>query len=257
MPTDALTTLLNDILHKTEVYSVSQTKPDDLTLRRMKKDLKEVGKVNRSMAAMALGRIASVVGDVAETIKQHELALDLGDATDPIPTMLYSNSMRTIGYNAESYRLMNTGMNLLPNALLAIGNFIQIAFHAGYYDKVQVCQELLKKQGVTHVAAEAQQFFDEVNDIIITTGLPLSVFPVLAAILEAIQLNNYIGKSVATVDNSNGELFYWAETMADSETIEVMNAQLIAELALLEDVNLENYHIAFRKLDKHEGSTCH
>jgi len=256
MDNDALTTLFNNVIDKMETYTLTQTKPDDLTLQRMKKDVKKVGKINPSLAAMALGMIASVEGDLEECLKQHKLSLLLGD--DPHLTINYSVSMRTLGYNAESYRLMDIGMNLImPNLSLGIGSFIAIAFHAGHYDKVIFCQELFKKQTVTAIPPEIQQFIDDVNTIVMTTGLPLSVYPDIAAILETIRLENHPGLSIATLEKTDEALVYWAETIADSETVTVMNTQLAAELALLDDVNLDNYHIAFRKLNKHEGSTCH
>ncbi len=246
MSTDA-TTVLNNIIEKIDKYALSQTKPDDLTSQRMKNDAKSLIKINPSLAAMALGLIASVEGDVNECVKQHTLSLQLGK--DPILNINHAVSMKTLGHNAESFRLIDKAMNLLPDPAIAINIYLMIAINAGEYEKIQACEDMLRAKGITSFSPDIQQYFDDVNTIVMKAPLPFNIYPVIASILETINLNNNTGLTEYALEEINGELYYWTLVKADAETVTLMNAQLEDALSQLENINLDEFHIAFRSKD--------
>ncbi len=242
-----LTTVLNNIMEKIEHYASSQTQPDELTSQRMKNDAKSLIKINPSLAAMALGLIASVEGDLNESIKQHTLSLKLGK--DPILNLNHALSMKTLGHNAESFRLINKAMNLLPDPAIAIPIYLMIAINAGEYAKIRACEDMLKAKGVTSFSPDIQQYFDDVNTIVMKAPLPFNIYPVIASIQETISLNNNIGLTDYALEEINGELYYWTLVKADAETLTLMNTQLEKALSQLENINLDEFHIAFRSKD--------
>ncbi len=241
---EELTAVLNNIIDATEKYALSQTKPDDLTSQRLKNDAKRLLNINPSLTAMALGLIASVEGDVEECNKQHTLSLKLGK--DPILNLNYAISMKTLGYNAESFRLIENAMNLLPDPSFAIPIYLMIAINAGEYEHVQSCEDLLITKGVTSIPPHVQQYFDDVNTIVRKAPLPFHIYPEIAAIQETISLNNKLGLTEYALEDINDELYLWTLVKADAKTIFLMNALLEEELSQLENINLDDFHIAFK-----------
>jgi len=79
--------------------------------------------------------------------------------------------------------------------------------------------------------------------------LPFNIYPVIASIQENISLNNNIGLTDYALEEINRELYYWTLVKIDAETITLMNTQLAIELNRLENINLDEFHIAFRSKD--------
>ena len=250
MSTD-LTTVLNNIIEKTEHFALSQTQPDDLTSQRMKNDAKSLIKINPSLAAMALALIASVEGDFNECVKQHTLSLKLGK--DPILNLNHAISMKTLGHNAESFRLIDKAMNLLPDPAMAINIYLMIAINAGQYEKIQSVEDMLKAKGLTSFSPDIQQYFDDVNTIVMKAPLPFDTYPLIASIQETISLNNNVGLTNYALEEINGQLYYWTLVKAEAETIDLMNTQLAIELNRIENINLDEFHIAFKSKDRSVG----
>jgi len=242
MSTD-LTSVLNNIIDITEKFALSHTKPDDLTSQRLKNDAKKLLNINPSLTAMALGLIASVEGDVDECIKQHTLSLKLG--TDPTLNLNYAISMKTLGYNAESYRLIDNTMGLLPDPGFAIPIYLMIAFNAGKFESIQSCEDMLINKNVS-IPPHVQQYFDDVNTIVLRAPLPYDMYPIIASLQEAISLNNKVGLTDYVLEEINDELYYWCLVKADVKTIALMNCQLEEALSELEHINLDDLNIGFK-----------
>ncbi len=240
---EELTAVLNNIIDTTEKYALSQTKLDELTSQRLKNDAKKLIHVNPSLTAMALGLIASVEGDVEECIKQHTLSLKLGK--DPILNLNYAISMKTLGFNAESFRLIDNAMNLLPDPGFAIPIYLMIAINAGKYESIQSCEDMLINKGIS-IPPQVQQYFDDVNTIVRKAPLPFNMYPVIAYIQEVISLNNKVGLTEYALEDINDELYLWTLVKADAKTVMLMNIELEDELSQLENINLDEFHIAFR-----------
>ena len=240
---EELTAVLNNIIDTTEKYALSQTKLDELTSQRLKNDAKKLIHVNPSLTAMALGLIASVEGDVEECIKQHTLSLKLGK--DPILNLNYAISMKTLGFNAESFRLIDNAMNLLPDPGFAIPIYLMIAINAGKYESIQSCEDMLINKGIS-IPPQVQKYFDDVNTIVRKAPLPFNMYPVIASIQEVISLNNKVGLTEYALEDINDELYLWTLVKADAKTVMLMNIELEDELSQLENINLDEFHIAFR-----------
>ena len=238
-----LTAVLNNIIDTTEKLALSHTKPDDLTSQRLKNDAKKLIHINPSLTAMALGLIASVEGDVNECIKQHTLSLKLGN--DPTLNLNYAISMKTLGHNAESFRLIDNAMGLLPDPGFAIPIYLMIAINAGKYESIQSCEDMLTNKGIS-IPPHVQQYFDDVNTIVTKVPLPFHIYPIIASIQEAISLNNKVGLTDYALEEINGELYYWTIVKADAETVTSMNIELEDALNQLENINLDDLNIAFK-----------
>ncbi len=243
MSTD-LNIVLNNIFKKIEQFALSQTKPDDLTLQRLKKDAKSLTKLNRSFSAMTLGLLASIEGDYDECVKQHTRSLELGK--DPVLNLNHALSMKTLGHNAEAFRLIDKAMSLVPDVAKFIPIYLIIAFNAGQYESIQACEDMLRAQGATNFHPVILQFFDDVNLIVLKVPLPFATYPIIAAIQEKLRLENNTGFTEYTLEEINGELYYWSLVNAATETIDQMNSQLKNELNQLENICLDGFHIAFR-----------
>ena len=241
---EELTAVLNNIIDTTEKYALSQTKLDELNSQRLKNDAKRLIHINPSLTAMALGMIASVEGDFEECIKQHTLSLKLGK--DPILNLNYAISMKTLGHNAESFRLIENAMNLLPDPSFAIPVYLMIATNAGEYEHVQSCEDLLIAKGVTSIPPHLQKYFDDVNTIVRKAPLPFHIYPAIAAMQETISLNYKVGLTEYALEDIHDELYLWTLVKADAKTIFLMNALLEEELSQLENINLDDFHIAFK-----------
>ncbi|RIZ65862.1 MAG: hypothetical protein D0531_07535 [Methylococcales bacterium] len=246
MSTD-FSSVLNNIIDTTEKFALSQTKPDDLTSQRLKNDAKSILKINPSLAAMVLGLIASVEGDVDECIKQHKLSIKLGK--DPILNLNYAVSMKTLGRNAESFRLINNAMNLLPDPFIAINVYLLMAIYAGEYEKIQSCEDMLKNRGITSIPPDLQQYFDDVNTILMKAPFPYDIYPAIAAIQETISLSNNTRINNYALEEVDDELYYWSLVKADTKTITLMNCLLEEALSELEHINLDEFHIAFKAIE--------
>ena len=246
MSTD-FSSVLNNIIDTTEKLALSQTKPDDLTSQRLKNDAKSILKINPSLAAMVLGLIASVEGDVDECIKQHKLSIKLGK--DPILNLNYAVSMKTLGRNAESFRLINNAMNLLPDPFIAINVYLLMAIYAGEYEKIQSCEDMLKNRGITSIPPDLQQYFDDVNTILMKAPFPYDIYPAIAAIQETISLSNNTRINNYALEEVDDELYYWSLVKADTKTITLMNCLLEEALSELEHINLDEFHIAFKAIE--------
>jgi hypothetical protein len=243
---EELTAVLNNIIDTTEKYALSQTKPDDLTSQRLKNDAKRLLHINPSLTAMALGMIASVEGDFEECIKQHTLSLKLGK--DPTLNLNYAISMKTLGHNAESFRLIDNAMNLLPDPGFAIPIYLMIAINAGKYESIQSCEDMLINKGIS-IPPHVQQYFDDVNTIVSKAPLPFHIYPEIAAMQESISLNHKVGLTEYALEDINDELYLWTLVKADAKTVILMNIDLEDELSQLENVNLDEFHIAFKAKD--------
>jgi len=240
---EELTAVLNNIIDTTEKYALSQTKLDELTSQRLKNDAKKLIHINPSLTAMALGLIASVEGDVEECIKQHTLSLKLGK--DPILNLNYAISMKTLGFNAESFRLIDNAMNLLPDPGFAIPIYLMIAINAGKYESIQSCEDMLINKGIS-IPPQVQQYFNDVNTIVRKAPLPFHIYPEIAAMKESISLNYKVGLTEYALEDINDELYLWTLVKADAKTVMLMNIELEDELSQLENINLDEFHIAFR-----------
>jgi len=240
---EELTAVLNNIIDTTEKYALSQTKLDELTSQRLKNDAKKLIHINPSLTAMALGLIASVEGDVEECIKQHTLSLKLGK--DPILNLNYAISMKTLGFNAESFRLIDNAMNLLPDPGFAIPIYLMIAINAGKYESIQSCEDMLINKGIS-IPPQVQQYFNDVNTIVRKAPLPFHIYPEIAAMKESISLNYKVGLTEYALEDINDELYLWTLVKADAKTVMLMNIELEDELSQLENINLDELHIAFR-----------
>ena len=240
---EELTAVLNNIIDTTEKYALSQTKLDELNSQRLKNDAKRLIHINPSLTAMALGMIASVEGDFDECIKQHTLSLKLGK--DPILNLNYAISMKTLGHNAESFRLIDNAMNLLPDPGFAIPIYLMIAINAGKYESIQSCEDMLINKGIS-IPPHIQQYFDDVNTIVSKAPLPFDIYPAIAAMQETISLNYKVGLTEYALEDINDELYLWTLVKADEKTVTLMNIELEDELSQLENINLDEFHIAFK-----------
>jgi hypothetical protein len=238
-----LTDVLNNIIDTTEKYALSHTQLDELTSQRLKNDAKRLIHINPSLTAMALGMIASVEADFDECLKQHTLSLKLGK--DPILNLNYAISMKTLGHNAESFRLIDNAMNLLPDPGFAIPIYLMIAINAGKYESIQSCEDMLINKGIS-IPPHIQQYFDDVNTIVSKAPLPFDIYPAIAAMQETISLNYKVGLTEYALEDINDELYLWTLVKADEKTVTLMNIELEDELSQLENINLDDFHIAFK-----------
>ncbi len=238
-----LTDVLNNIIDTTEKYALSHTQLDELTSQRLKNDAKRLIHINPSLTAMALGMIASVEADFDECLKQHTLSLKLGK--DPILNLNYAISMKTLGHNAESFRLIDNAMNLLPDPGFAIPIYLMIAINAGKYESIQSCEDMLINKGIS-IPPHIQQYFDDVNTIVSKAPLPFDIYPAIAAMQETISLNYKVGLTEYALEDINDELYLWTLVKADEKTVTLMNIELEDELSQLENINLDEFHIAFK-----------
>ena len=238
-----LTDVLNNIIDTTEKYALSHTQLDELTSQRLKNDAKRLIHINPSLTAMALGVIASVEADFDECLKQHTLSLKLGK--DPILNLNYAISMKTLGHNAESFRLIDNAMNLLPDPGFAIPIYLMIAINAGKYESIQSCEDMLINKGIS-IPPHIQQYFDDVNTIVSKAPLPFDIYPAIAAMQETISLNYKVGLTEYALEDINDELYLWTLVKADEKTVTLMNIELEDELSQLENINLDEFHIAFK-----------
>ena len=221
-----LTDVLNNIIDTTEKYALSHTQLDELTSQRLKNDAKRLIHINPSLTAMALGMIASVEADFDECLKQHTLSLKLGK--DPILNLNYAISMKTLGHNAESFRLIDNAMNLLPDPGFAIPIYLMIAINAGKYESIQSCEDMLINKGIS-IPPHIQQYFDDVNTIVSKAPLPFDIYPAIAAMQETISLNYKVGLTEYALEDIDDELYLWTLVKADAKTDILMNIDLLVD----------------------------
>ena len=63
---------------------------------------------------------------------------------------------------------------------------------------------------------------------------------------ETISLNYKVGLTEYALEDIDDELYLWTLVKADAKTIFLMNALLEEELSQLENINLDDFHIAFK-----------
>ena len=153
--------------------------------------------------------------------------------------------MKTLGHNAESFRLIDNAMNLLPDPGFAIPIYLMIAINAGKYESIQSCEDMLINKGIS-IPPHVQQYFDDVNTIVSKAPLPFHIYPAIAAMQETISLNYKVGLTEYALQDINDELYLWTLVKADEKTVTLMNIELEDELSQLENINLDEFHIAFK-----------
>ena len=238
-------TVLNNTMAKAVDYIMTQTKPDDITVRKMKNEIFSVMPNNCALGAMALGFIAATEGDYDESLKQHTLSLTLGN--DPVLYLNYAVSMRALGHNAEAYVIINKAMNLLTDIGQGIDIFMAVAFNAGHFEKTQSLEDSFKNQNQTQLVNFLQPYFDDVNIVVKKAQFPFNTHVEIASIMETIRLNNKHGYTEHILETIDDKLFHWSLVNADEETIAIMNAELEAALSQLKYIVFENYRVAFKK----------
>ncbi|MEI6544219.1 MAG: hypothetical protein WCL60_11920 [Methylococcales bacterium] len=236
--------VLNNVMTKAVNYVITQTKPDDITARKMKNDIHSIMTYDRAHGAMALGFIAAVEGDYEESLKQNKLSITLDN--DPALFINYAVSMRALGHNAEAYVIINQAMNLLTDITQAIDIFMAIAFNAGHFEKTQSVEDAFKRQEQTQLIKYLQPYFDDVNNVVEKAQLPFDTHVQIAEIIEKIRLNNHHGYTQHKLETLNNTLYHWSLVNGDAETIALMNTQLEDELSQLKYTVFDNYHIAFK-----------
>ncbi len=236
--------VLNNIMTKALNYVITQTKPDDITARKMKNEIHSIMMHDRANGAMALGFIAAVEGDYEESLKQNKLALTLGK--DASLYINYAVSMRALGHNAEAYVIINQAMNLVSDITQAIDIFMAIAFNAGHFEKTQSLEDSFKRQEQTKLINYLQPYFDDVNTVLNQAQLPYDTHVHIAAIKERIRLNNHHGYTEHKLETLNNKLYHWSLVNGDAETIALMNTQLEDELSQLKYTVFDSYHVAFK-----------
>jgi len=153
--------------------------------------------------------------------------------------------MKTLGHNAESFRLIDNAMNLLPDPGFAIPIYLMIAINAGKYESIQSCEDMLINKGIS-IPPHIQQYFDDVNTIVSKAPLPFDIYPAIAAMQETISLNYKVGLTEYALEDIDDELYLWTLVKADAKTVILMNIDLEDELSQLENINLDEFHIAFK-----------
>ncbi len=235
-------TLFQKLLDQLSVYALNETHPDAFTVIRMKKEAKKIITENQALGASAYGLIASVEGDLEESERQHAIAIKL--SRKPHYVMYRSMSMRTLGKHAESYRLMQSIMKVMPKPVDLIDSEIVVAFDTGHYQDVKTYyDELVRIQGSISTQALIRVYF---STLILKSNIDLDAFPFITFLLKALAKKHHIKDPGTLVELIEDQLFFWLEIEKDENMITIMNEQIAGGLALITPYNLDHFHAAFR-----------
>jgi len=237
---------LYKLISQISVYALGKRKPDAVTVRRMKNTAAGFIKDSAANCATARGLIACIEGHYEEAVKQHTLATKLNK--NPHHVMHYAVSMRTLGYPAEAYRLVQSVMSQMPDQMGLLSAEISLSFESGHYEDVLRFHDEMLRIKLENVPTNVLLFV-YFSNLLLERNIESSVFPVIANLFESIhdkyQTEPFDSYAIEFNPENKGELFYWVTTTADEQTIAVMNAELASEIALLK-YDLDDYHTGFR-----------
>ena len=242
MSKNSTSTIFNNLMDQLCVYALSETQPDALSVTRMKKLAKKITTTNLTLGASAYGIIAATEGNLEESEKQHAIAIKL--SRKPHYVSYLATSKRILGYHAESYRLMQSIMKIMPDPIGLINSEIVLAFNTGHHQAVKIYyDELVRIKANIPTEILVRIYF---NSLILKSNIDLNVFPLIASLLNEIQKNHHIKDPSVSVELIGDHLFYWVVIITDENTLNLMNEQLAKDLALLTPFNLHNFTIGFR-----------
>ena len=230
------------LMGQLSVYAQNETHPDAFTIIRMKKEAKKIIIENQALGASAYGLIAAAEGDLEESEHQHAIAIKL--SRKPHYIMYRSMSMRTLGNHAESYRLMQSIMKLMPDPIGLINSEIALAFDTGHHQEVKIYyDELIRIKANIPTEILVRIYF---SSLILKSNIDINVFPLIAFLFNSLQKNHHINYPGTLVELIGDHLFFWLKITTDENTLTLMNEQLANGLALLTPFNLDNFHAGFR-----------
>jgi len=235
-------TIFQNLLEQLSVYSLNETHPDAFTVLRLKKEAKKIITEDQALGASVYGLIAAVEGDLEESEKQHAIAIKLSN--NPHYVRYLAISMRTLGKHAESYRLIQSIMNVLPDPIDLINFEIALAFDTGHHqDVIKYYDELVRINGSITTQALIRVYF---SALIIKSNIDLNVFPLTAFLLKSLQKTHHIKDPGILVELIGDQLFFWLDVTTNKHTLTLINEQLAGGLALLNTFNLDRFHTSFR-----------
>ena len=230
------------LMGQLSVYAQNETHPDAFTIIRMKKEAKKIIIENQALGASAYGLIAAAEGDLEESDRQHAIAIKL--SRKPHYIMYRSMSMRTLGNHAESYRLMQSIMKIMPKPIDLIDAEIISAFDTGYHQDVKIYyDELCRIKAGISTQALIRVYF---STLILKSNINLNVFPLIALLLKSLAKKHRVKEPGTLVELIEDHLFFWFEIEKDENTLTLMNEQLASDLALITPYNLDHFHAGFR-----------
>ena len=239
--------IFQKLMGQLSVYALNETHPDTFTVIRMKKEAKKIMTTNQALGASAYGLIAAAEGDLEESERQHAIAIKL--SRKPHYVMYRSMSMRTLGKHAESYRLMQSIMKVMPKPVDLIDSEIVVAFDTGHYQDVKIYyDELVRIQGSISTQALIRVYF---STLILKSNIDLDAFPFIAFLLKALAKKHHIKDPGTLVELIGDQLFFWIEIEKDENTLTLMNEQLAGDLASITPYNLDHFHAGFRTEVEH------
>ena len=230
------------LIDQLSVYSLNETHPDAFTVIRMKKEAKKIITENQALGASAYGLIAAVEGDLEESESQHAIAIKL--SRKPHYIMYRAMSMKTLGKHAESYRLMQSIMKVMPKPIDLLNSEIILAFDTGHHKEViAFYDELVRIQGSITTQALISVYF---STLIINSNIDLEAFPFTTLLLKSLQKINNIKDPNTVVELIGDQLYFWLEIIKDEQTLSLINEQVANGMATLTSFNLQNFHAGFR-----------
>lgn len=234
--------IFQKLMEQLSVYSLNETHPTAFTVIRMKKEAKKIITTNQALGASAYGIIAAVEGDLEESERQHAIAIKL--SRKPHYVMYRAMSMKTLGKHAESYRLMQSIMKVMPKPIDLLNSEIILAFDTGHpQDVIYFYDELVRIQGSISTQALISVYF---STLIINSTIDLEAFPFIALLLKSLQKINNIKDPDTVFELIGNQLYFWLETTKDSQTLSLINEQVANGMATLTSFNLQNFHAGFR-----------
>ena len=234
--------IFQKLMEQLSVYSLNETHPTAFIVIRMKKEAKKIITTNQALGASAYGIIAAVEGDLEESERQHAIAIKL--SRKPHYVMYRAMSMRTLGKHAQSYRLMQSIMKVMPKPIDLLNSEIILAFDSGHHQEViTFYDELVRIQGSISSQALISVYF---STLIINSNIDLEAFPFTTLILKSRQKINNIKDPNTVVELIGNQLYFWFEITKDEPTLSVINEQVANDMATLTSFNLQNFHAGFR-----------
>ena len=242
MSKGSTSTIFQNLLDQLSVYALSETHPDAFTVTRMKKAAKKIITADLALGASAYGLIAATEGNLEESEKQHAIAIKL--SRKPYYVCYRAISMRTLGKHAESYRLMQSIMKLMPDPIGLINSEIALAFDTGHHQEVKIYyDELIRIKANIPTEILVRVYF---SSLILKSNIDINVFPLIAFLFNSLQKNHHIKDPGTLVELIGDHLFFWLEITTDENTLTLINEQLANGLALLTPFNLDHFHAGYR-----------
>lgn len=207
-------------------------KPDQLTLARIKNEVKKLLKVNAGEGHGLLGMIACLEVDVASCKRHHEAAIKL--TNDVVDYINYIKSLTFLGLSKEAYQEIENALNIFPCNPDLITLAIKTAIYSGhpsdvhgYYERLSKINQNIEDTEIIYYMYLAERF-SQAN---ITHDVASSLLQLADGLVVKNGLHSF-SKTMFTDDiDSNSDIYWWIEIDANPAKVVEMNMELCEQIA--------------------------